>query len=444
MSSTLHGKLGQILMPCFLVSVENPLHLPWRLLHTPDRARRRYIIYKAPNVTDKTTGLEYIYIDSKDQTKKTSTDHNKLINHPDGVLANTLKPILKPIPPTTTDFGFISYSDQPPAVNGVTPSVASTYGHSKGVVMIGKPTGVWLLHSTPRFPFKRDNNFWPPSGAAKAQTFICVTFKYEEFEKIGQHLKDIAAFPFDHHIPPGFHQELIDVKEKKKTPGQKIQDLTSAGGADFQSFAKKLYEYKGGKSRRRRTKTPPKPPRKPIPKAKPITKAKAKAPSPAKQAALKDPKRFDGDLYRAIAEKYDTDVRVQTWGCQAGRDGSYCVKNQRQVIKIESVKADLGKGDVRWKASNDHSKWCVGKDKHLICIADVNRALSQYQRPGGALCFRHQQASELFKGLITRTEPCLSLPGATLYKRGVDSDPDCDMDCEADNPYCDPEPMEVE
>ena len=55
-----------------------------------------------------------------------------------------------------------------------------------GVVMMDEKTGVWLLHSVPKFPFKRDkDNFYPSSGAAKAQTFICVTFKYDQFNKIG-------------------------------------------------------------------------------------------------------------------------------------------------------------------------------------------------------------------------------------------------------------------
>ncbi|XP_028457163.1 deoxyribonuclease-2-beta-like [Perca flavescens] len=380
----------------------------------------RYIIYKASNVKDKTniktTGLEYIYIDSKDQTKKTSKDHkdnngkDKLINHPDGVLANTLKPIFT-TSSTTTDFGFISYSDQPPAVNGVKPPVGPTYGHSKGVVMMEKDkTGIWLLHSTPRFPFKRDQNFWPSNGAMNAQTFICVTFKYNQFKQIGQHLLNIAAYPFDHHIPLGFHQELIDVTEKKKTPGQKIQDLTSAGltGTVFRSFAKHNID---------------------------------------KDIKDTDAKRFDGDLYRTIAEEYGS-VRVQTWHSKP--EEIINTQNQPQVLNIECVKTDLGNGKVAWGPTKDHSKWCVAVDNnnHLICIADMNRCLSQYKRPGGALCFEHQQASELFKGLIAKPEECppktqkrlysssstpQSSKKAELAQAASDSDCNCDCDCDDDS-----------
>ncbi|XP_039635511.1 cell-death-related nuclease 7-like [Perca fluviatilis] len=89
--------------------------------------------------------------------------------------------------------------------------------------MMDKTTGVWLSHSTPRFPFTRDqNDFYPDSGAANAQTFICVTFKYDQFNKIGQHLLDIRAFPFDHQIPKdtnaNFHR-VIQVTEKNNSPG---------------------------------------------------------------------------------------------------------------------------------------------------------------------------------------------------------------------------------
>ncbi|XP_067340906.1 plancitoxin-1-like [Channa argus] len=83
---------------------------------------------------------------------------------------------------------------------------------SSGVVMVDKTgTGVWLLHSTPQFPYDRDqNNFWPPTGAANAQIFICVTFYYNQFTFKGTHLKYIGVFPFEHD-PLYFHQELRDV-----------------------------------------------------------------------------------------------------------------------------------------------------------------------------------------------------------------------------------------
>ncbi|KAA8594405.1 hypothetical protein FQN60_005239 [Etheostoma spectabile] len=314
-------------------------------------------MYKAPKLNNiETTGLEYLYIDS-DGKIETSKDHNKLIDNPVGVLGNTLKPLFTTSMPK--DFGFITYSDQPPGCNA-----PAKFGHSKGLVMMDKTrTGVWLLHSVPQFPFRRDNNFYPSTGEAKAQTFICVTFNYDEFQKIGDHLLHIAAFPFDHHVPADFHKELIDVTERTITPGEKVQDLRSAAGASFRSIAKHNIN---------------------------------------EDVKDKDPKRFEGDLYLAIAEEYNTDVKVQTWGRQHKREDSYC--GLKEVLNIPSVKADLGNGEVKWTASNDHSKWCVSANANnpLICIADVNRAISQYKRPGGALCFENQPASDLFKGLLMK------------------------------------------
>lgn len=59
---------------------------------------------------------------------------------------------------------------------------------STGVLLVDRlGSGVWLMHSTPQFPYRRNiNNFWPPSGMANAQTFICVTLPYNQFAYVGK------------------------------------------------------------------------------------------------------------------------------------------------------------------------------------------------------------------------------------------------------------------
>ncbi|XP_038590334.1 plancitoxin-1-like [Micropterus salmoides] len=320
-----------------------------------------FILYKAPKL-QALTGLEYLYIDPHETTTmKPYKPGYKDIKHPNGVLANTLRPLFTPIRSMQPNFGFISYSDQPPGC-----SVLKQFGHSKGVVMVEKlgteGTGVWLLHSTPQFPFNRDpNHFWPDSGEKNAQTFICVTFPYSEFSKIGNHLQYIRAFPFEHDVPDSFHQELKDAVNWGWTPSvpplRDFQSLTSSGDQSFRSFSKQ---------------------------------------QPDEEEV--------GDLYVTIAKALSSDLKVQTWGCQHGREDSYC--DVHKVLNIKSVATDLG----NWQAKNDHSKWCVATDqnKHWSCFADVNRAITQYERRGGALCIQNEKIQKQFQQFVGSTEDCSS------------------------------------
>lgn len=137
----------------------------------------------------------------------------------------------------------------------------------KGVVMLDRRTGVWLSHSTPRFPKYRNKNFWPDSGSVNGQTFMCVTYSYNTFKDIGRwmlvtfmkvilpsnkttwfwfsglQLKYIHPYPYDSDIPTTFPNELRCVEQRnqcfpKKEPWFRVQALTSWNGRKFTSFAK--------------------------------------------------------------------------------------------------------------------------------------------------------------------------------------------------------------
>ncbi|XP_018545321.1 plancitoxin-1 [Lates calcarifer] len=313
-----------------------------------------FILYKAPYQRGQLTGLEYIYIGPDKVLRRNS----KLINDPRGILANTLRPIFTSTMPK--DFGFISYSDQPPDGR----SVSNTHGHSKGVVMVDKTgdQGVWLLHSTPRFPLRDQNKFWPNGGAANAQTFICVTFKYDQFRAIGKHLQYIGAFPFDDHIPDSFHKELKDARDGVRLPPvSTFQSLTSRGGQLFGSIAKQQSNI--------------------------VTV---------------------GDLYVSIASlpEVNSDLYVQTWLERSGTPAkSFCPPQGKKVQNIESIHV-TGLGE--WERTKDHSKWCVATDQNRpwTCIADVNRADSQFKRRGGALCIMDKDITDTFSLFVMRAELC--------------------------------------
>lgn len=137
--------------------------------------------------------------------------------------------------------------------------------------MLDKKSGVWLSHSTPKFPTYRSKDFWPDSGTANAQTFMCVTYSYNHFKEIGKlmpviflpcyesylhcnlqlklqfqfsglQLKYIHAYSYDFDIPTTFRKELQCVAQRsclpKKEPWFRVTMLTSMKGHNFSSFVK--------------------------------------------------------------------------------------------------------------------------------------------------------------------------------------------------------------
>lgn len=112
----------------------------------------------------------------------------------------------------------------------------------------------------------------------------------------------------------------------------------------------------------------------------------------------------DGDLYVTIGQLINSDVYAQTWGKQDGRSKSYCQRNLPKVYNVKSIDTPVG----HWKPSCDHSKWCVAKNqnKNWVCIADVNRAPTQYSRRGGALCYDNAQLKNTFLTFVQGNEDC--------------------------------------
>ncbi len=140
--------------------------------------------------------------------------------------------------------------------------------------MLNRQTGVWLSHSTPSFPTYQSQDFWPDNGRFNAQTFMCVTYSYDQFKDIGKfapvslshcfdciyysylskgsktlpfefsgvQLMYIHPFPYDYFLPTTFHNELKCVIEQNcyptNAPWFNLKMLTSIKGSDFFGFAK--------------------------------------------------------------------------------------------------------------------------------------------------------------------------------------------------------------
>lgn len=310
-----------------------------------------FVLYKAPALKNVRTGLDYIYIDAGGKTVMTPTSQPyKPINDGDGVLANTLRPMLSSVRNMPPSFGFLSYSDQPPGANA-----KDDFGHSKGVVLGDSvtSTALWLSHSTPQFPFRRDQNrFWPDSGAAQGQTFICLSLSFTALRTVGDHLKNIRAYPFDYDLPPDFPTVLQQAAHWDHSDDLQglFQALWTRGNQELKTMAKVADDEK--------------------------------------RAAV-------GDLYVNLATGLDSDLSAQTWGCQPGRDESFCDRDARHVMNVEDITTELGS----WSTKRDHSKWAVTKkaSTHWTCFGDVNRSPSQYKRWGGAVCINEEQVNGFFR-----------------------------------------------
>ncbi|KAL7396826.1 hypothetical protein ABVT39_012320 [Epinephelus coioides] len=310
-----------------------------------------YILYKLPHIND--DGLSYLYMDKSTDGWKVSKE---AINSTSGTLANTLKPLLDFYDRKTEGFGYMLYSDQPPE-----PYVApASFGHSKGVVLLDRQTGVWLSHSTPKFPTYRRKDFWPSSGNANAQTFMCVTFSYDQFKEIGLQLKYIHAYSYDSEIPTTFHSELQCVAQRscypKTEPWFSVKNLTSMTGRTFSSFAKYT--------------------------------------------------RFGDDLYAGLIVNYlEQNLYVRSWGKKRSVPllSNCSLIIPHNVYNVKEVRLLKGKpyGDTV-----DHSKWCVTPDGGWTCVADMNREESQMKRGGGAICTDDIAVGRAFNALITRYEQC--------------------------------------
>ncbi|KAF3835173.1 hypothetical protein F7725_027731 [Dissostichus mawsoni] len=344
-----------------------------------DRGNEVYSVQVAPG---NGSGLSYLYMDESTNGWKLSGNN---IDSSSGTLGNTLKPLLDFYIRQTEGFGYILYNDQlekkTVSHHLDTVKVSATIFHfivvqdtekyynvtklcfcssvllPKGVVMLDKDTGVWLSHSTPKFPTDQSKSFWPKSGNVKGQTFLCVTYSY------GLQLKYIHPYAYDHFIPKTFHMELQNVALNTGYPTEglwfSVEDLTSLGGNYFSSFAKYT--------------------------------------------------RFHDDLYSGLIVKYMPEsLYVKGWGNKGGSVLLMSNCSTRIPHHVYNVKKVKLRNKV-YSDTEDHSKWCVAPNSGWTCIADLNRHLSQMNRGGGAICIKDVAVAKAFYATIDDYEPCPSI-----------------------------------
>ncbi|XP_036097561.1 deoxyribonuclease-2-alpha isoform X1 [Molossus molossus] len=314
-----------------------------------------FVVYKLPAHSrpgaEAQTGLRYKYLDEGSGGWR---DGTVSIDSLAGAVGRSLQPLYQ----NTSQLAFLLYNDQPPNNYGTQNS--SSRGHTKGVLLLDKEGGFWLIHSVPGFP-PHASYGWPPNAQKYGQTLLCVSFPFDQFSKIGRQLNYTYPLVYAHKLEGVFIKKLPDLEEVVKglhvhqRPWNSSVTLTSKAGVTFQSFAK------FGK--------------------------------------------FGDDLYSGwLAEALGSNLQVQFWQHSHGILPSNC-SGAQQVLDVTQI-AFPGPGGPTFNTTDDHSKWCVAPEGPWVCVGDMNRNCGEEHRGGGTLCTQLPALWKAFQPLVKAWEPC--------------------------------------
>ncbi|KAM5171131.1 deoxyribonuclease-2-alpha isoform 1-T4 [Mantella aurantiaca] len=312
-----------------------------------------FIVYKLPHLDHSAeAGMKYMYQDGKSDGWVPGAS---LMNSTDSAVGRTVNQLYKFS--QNQNVAYILYNDQPPS------SPANEIrGHTKGVILLDKKSGIWLVHSTPHFPPPASLRYdWPSNAYHNGQSFICVTYPYLQFKEIGKQLLFNTITPYDYSVPDPFGGDLPDLQSAAKKeevsspPWNRQVTLTSVGGKTFVSFAKHA--------------------------------------------------RFGDDLYSGwVSEALKSDLCVQFWLNSRGILPSNC------SLAHHTYNAQrLSFGPFATFSSHiDHSKWCVTWQNAAgwACVGDMNRDTEEEQRGGGTVCIQDPAVWKSFHSLVSDYSKC--------------------------------------
>lgn len=314
-----------------------------------------FVVYKLP------ASNSYMYLDADSGGWR---DGTVSIDNPKGAVGLSLLPLYR----NTSQLAALLYNDQPPNQNGTHNS--SSRGHTKGVLLLDREEGFWLIHSVPGFP-PHDAYRWPPQAHRYGQTLLCVSFPFDQFSKIGTQLSYTFPDVYYCRLKGVFLEKLPGLEEVAKghhvlnRPWNSSVTLTSKAGATFQSFAK------FGK--------------------------------------------FGDDLYSGwLAEALRSNLQVQFWQHSPGILPSNC-SGARQVLDVTQI-AFPGPAGPTFSTTEDHSKWCVAPEGPWACVGDMNRNRGEERRGGGTLCAQLPAFWKAFQPLVKAWEPCETRAAPGLLK----------------------------
>ena len=312
-----------------------------------------WFIYKTPEHTGtkNNQGFDFFYFDPESENLALSPVG---LDQDSQALDHTLTGIFNA--PETA--GYIVYNDEHVDKQGND----SDKGHCKGILAFDKASdsALFLLHSTPRFPADKEFTL-PDDEQIYGQTFICITLPdYQTANQIAQQmlcqqnpqvLTESSRIPTslqdDEPLARLFHGTGVDESEKPST-----LQFKSKGGQEFLLIAK---SRKWGED-------------------------------------------FWLDL---VSPTLKADLIVETWrrGAVTPLQDNRSTDFDEDTLNLKFVvNSSL---TYEWHYTKDHAKWSVALKNATntlpwVCVADLNRMVSQEKRGGGSLCF---QESRLWQAL---------------------------------------------
>ncbi|XP_056141818.1 deoxyribonuclease-2-alpha isoform X2 [Lampris incognitus] len=307
------------------------------------------------------------------------TEGKVTVNDTTGALGNTAGQLYTQ--KKNREVAYILYNDQRPAGEVADRWMydgSSKGGHTKGVVLLDKTQGFWLVHSTPHFPpvQQAGQYYYPSSGVNNGQNFLCVTYPLERFQTIGEQLQINQPDVYDCDVPQALaavvpalaavcakHRLHAHTFPHFRPLSNRSVTLSSLHGTDFISFAK-------GAS-------------------------------------------FNNDLYHSwVAPTLQSNLLVQFWLRSTGVLPSNCSLGWR-VLNIKLISPGQS---FAFNSSQDHSKWAVstkaagsrsgGADGGWVCVGDINRNRAEERRGGGTVCLLDAVVWKAYRAAALECEMC--------------------------------------
>ncbi|XP_033836647.1 deoxyribonuclease-2-alpha [Periophthalmus magnuspinnatus] len=342
-----------------------------------------FYVYKLPRAVggrSEEEGLEYLLLEKGSEAWAKGSVN---INHTNGAVGRTVGQLYTQTKGSET--AYVLYNDQSPVVGSV--GLGRSSGHTKGVVVLDKEQGFWLVHSTPHFPPPQQagNYSYPDTGLTNGQSFLCVTYPLERFHTIGEQLHINQPHVYDCHVPEALASLVPSLSTlcRKSRPSRRAPPLYDKPWlSPFQAP----------------------PPLTPVSNRSVVLNSSEGTAfiSFAKGAA------FNNDLYHSwVARELHCPLLVQFWVRSTGVLPSDCSEGVT-VLNIQLLSPGPSPS---FNNTVDHSKWAVSPEGAQagggwVCVGDINRNHAEERRGGGTVCLQDPLVWKAYRSAALQCQDC--------------------------------------